>query len=164
IPRSLQAPGAEDPERVKKLAALGYLSATSPDLARKDLPDPKDRVAAVEKLKTGDGHLQAGPYAEARGGLPQAPDPGPRGAGGPGEAGRLGDAGAGGVEARQRERGARGAQAIGPALSGPADPDGALRVLSRDRAVRPGPQTRDPGRRQRSLRRARGPRADRGRR
>lgn len=65
VPRALQAPGASDPERVKKLAALGYISATSAGLSGKNLPDPKDRVAAVEKLKTGFGHLQAGRYAEA---------------------------------------------------------------------------------------------------
>ncbi len=65
LPRALQAPGASDPERVKKLAALGYISATSSDLSSANLPDPKDRVHAVEKLKTGFGHLQAGRYAEA---------------------------------------------------------------------------------------------------
>ncbi len=65
LPRALQAPGASDPERVKKLAALGYISATSSNLSSAKLPDPKDRVAEVEKLKTGFGHLQAGRYAQA---------------------------------------------------------------------------------------------------
>jgi tetratricopeptide (TPR) repeat protein len=65
LPRALQAPGASDPERVKKLAALGYISATSSNLTSANLPDPKDRVGAVEKLKTGFGHLQAGRYAQA---------------------------------------------------------------------------------------------------
>jgi choline-sulfatase len=67
LPRALQAPGASDPERVKKLAALGYISATSSSLtsASASLPDPKDRVGAVEKLKTGFGHLQAGRFAQA---------------------------------------------------------------------------------------------------
>ena len=65
IPRPLQAPGALDAEQVKKLAALGYISATSADLQGKDLPDPKDRIGAVEKLKAGFGHLQAGRHAEA---------------------------------------------------------------------------------------------------
>jgi tetratricopeptide (TPR) repeat protein len=65
LPRALQAPGASDPERVKKLAALGYISATSSNLSSARLPDPKDRVGAVEKLKTGFGHLQAGRYAQA---------------------------------------------------------------------------------------------------
>ncbi|HLN58906.1 MAG TPA: sulfatase-like hydrolase/transferase, partial [Thermoanaerobaculia bacterium] len=65
LPHALQAPGVSDPERVKKLAALGYISATSSDLSTANLPDPKDRVQAVEKLKTGFGHLQAGRYGEA---------------------------------------------------------------------------------------------------
>ncbi len=65
LPRPLQAPGSSDPEQVKKLAALGYISATSSDLSSADLPDPKDRVEAVEQLKTGFGHLQAGRFAEA---------------------------------------------------------------------------------------------------
>ena len=65
VPRALQAPGASDPERVKKLAALGYISATTSKLSSGSLPDPKDRVGAVEKLKTGFGHLQAGRYAQA---------------------------------------------------------------------------------------------------
>jgi Tfp pilus assembly protein PilF len=50
---------------VKKLAALGYLSASSSDLSSRNLPDPKDRVGAVEQLKTGFGHLQSHRYAEA---------------------------------------------------------------------------------------------------
>ena len=65
LPRALQAPGASDPERVKKLAALGYISATSSNLSSANLPDPKDRVGAVDKLKTGFGHLQAGRFAQA---------------------------------------------------------------------------------------------------
>ena len=64
-PRPMQAPGLTDPEQVKKLAALGYLSATSPDLSSKGLPDPKDRIEVVEQLKEGFGHLQASRYAEA---------------------------------------------------------------------------------------------------
>lgn len=65
IPRPLQAPGASDPEQVKKLAALGYISATTADLGRKNLPAPRDRIGAVEKLKQGFGALQAGRYAQA---------------------------------------------------------------------------------------------------
>ncbi len=65
LPRPLQAPGSSDPEQVKKLAALGYISAASSDLATANLPDPKDRVGAVEQLKTGFGHFQAGRFAEA---------------------------------------------------------------------------------------------------
>jgi len=65
IPRPLQPPGGSDPEQVKKLAALGYISATNADFAKKDLPAPRDRIAAVEKLKAGFGALQAGRYDEA---------------------------------------------------------------------------------------------------
>jgi arylsulfatase A-like enzyme/Flp pilus assembly protein TadD len=65
IPRPLQAPGGSDPEQVRKLAALGYISATTADLNRKNLPAPRDRIGAVEKLKQGFGALQAGRYTEA---------------------------------------------------------------------------------------------------
>ena len=65
IPHPLQAPGSSDPEQVKKLAALGYISATSSDWNRTDLPAPRDRIGAVAKLKEGFGDLQGGRYAEA---------------------------------------------------------------------------------------------------
>jgi tetratricopeptide (TPR) repeat protein len=65
IPRPLQPPGASDPESIKKLAALGYISATTADLSRKDLPPPRERIGAVAKLKAGFGALQAARYAEA---------------------------------------------------------------------------------------------------
>jgi choline-sulfatase len=65
MPRPMQAPGSADPEQVKKLAALGYLSASSADPAGKNLPDPKDRVAVIEQVKAGFGHLQANRYAQA---------------------------------------------------------------------------------------------------
>lgn len=63
--RPLQPPGSSDPEQVKRLAALGYISATTSDWAAKDLPDPKDRVEAVDQLKEGFGELQANRFAEA---------------------------------------------------------------------------------------------------
>jgi choline-sulfatase len=63
--RPIQAPGATDAEQVKKLAALGYISANTSDLAKKDLPAPRDRIGAVADLKKGFGALQAGRYAEA---------------------------------------------------------------------------------------------------
>jgi choline-sulfatase len=63
--RPVQPPGTSDPEQARKLAALGYISAASPDAGEKNLPDPKDRVAAVEKLKGGFGALQAGRFEEA---------------------------------------------------------------------------------------------------
>ncbi len=65
MPRPLQAPGSTDPEQMKKLAALGYISASSADLAKKNLPAPRDRIGAVENLKAGFGALQAGRHAEA---------------------------------------------------------------------------------------------------
>ena len=65
FPRPLQAPGISDPEQVRKLAALGYISATPADLDRKDLPAPRDRIGAVERLKQGFGALQGGRHAEA---------------------------------------------------------------------------------------------------
>jgi arylsulfatase A-like enzyme/Flp pilus assembly protein TadD len=65
MPRPLQPPGASDPEAVKKLAALGYISATNADLTRKDLPSPRERIGAVAKLKEGFGDLQGARYAEA---------------------------------------------------------------------------------------------------
>ena len=65
MPRPLQPPGRLGPEQVKKLAALGYISASTADLAKKDLPAPRDRIGAVAQLKAGFGALQAGRYAEA---------------------------------------------------------------------------------------------------
>jgi arylsulfatase A-like enzyme/Tfp pilus assembly protein PilF len=44
FPRTFEAPGDGDPERARKLAALGYLTATSPDASRDGLPDPKDKI------------------------------------------------------------------------------------------------------------------------
>lgn len=49
--RPLQAPGAADAETIRKLASLGYLASRSPDAASKDLPDPKDRIQTVGRLK-----------------------------------------------------------------------------------------------------------------
>jgi len=65
MPRPLQPPGNSDPEQMKKLAALGYISASTADLTKKDLPAPRDRIGAVAQLKEGFGALQGGRYAEA---------------------------------------------------------------------------------------------------
>ncbi len=65
LPRPLQAPGSTDPEQVKKLAALGYISASSADLAKKDLPAPRDRIGSVQKLKSGFTALVAHRYPDA---------------------------------------------------------------------------------------------------
>lgn len=67
MPRPMLPPGGSDPEQVRKLAALGYISATSADFGRKDLPAPRDRIGAVAQLKAGFGALHAGNYAEAAG-------------------------------------------------------------------------------------------------
>jgi arylsulfatase A-like enzyme/tetratricopeptide (TPR) repeat protein len=49
IPRSYTAPsGAEDPERARQLASLGYLTATSPDAGAARLPDPKDVIGLLD--------------------------------------------------------------------------------------------------------------------
>jgi len=49
--RPLQHPGASDPETVKKLASLGYIGAAAPAADRGDLPDPKDRIGTIDRLK-----------------------------------------------------------------------------------------------------------------
>jgi arylsulfatase A-like enzyme/cytochrome c-type biogenesis protein CcmH/NrfG len=49
--RPLQAPGATDAETIRKLASLGYLASHSPDAASKDLPDPKDRIQTLGRLR-----------------------------------------------------------------------------------------------------------------
>jgi arylsulfatase A-like enzyme/predicted Zn-dependent protease len=49
--RPLQPPGAADPETIKKLASLGYIGAAAPSSANENLPDPKDRIGAIDQLK-----------------------------------------------------------------------------------------------------------------
>jgi choline-sulfatase len=49
--RPLDPPGASDPETVKKLASLGYLGAGSVAGPDGPLPDPKDRIGLVGRLK-----------------------------------------------------------------------------------------------------------------
>lgn len=48
--RPMHAPGRQDPETVRKLTSLGYIGAASPNL-EKNLPDPKDRIATLDRLK-----------------------------------------------------------------------------------------------------------------
>jgi choline-sulfatase len=50
LSRPLQPPGASDPETVRKLASLGYIGAASPD-SGEALPDPKDRIGMIDRLK-----------------------------------------------------------------------------------------------------------------
>ena len=51
INRPVQSPGASDPETVRKLASLGYIGAAAPVADGKDLPDPKDQLGTIDKLK-----------------------------------------------------------------------------------------------------------------
>lgn len=49
-PASIALPQNVDPEEAAKLAALGYISAAKPT-AESNLPDPKERIADLEKVK-----------------------------------------------------------------------------------------------------------------
>jgi arylsulfatase A-like enzyme/tetratricopeptide (TPR) repeat protein len=49
--RPRQAPGASDPEQVKKLAALGYIGTAAPSETATNLPDPKDHLGEIQALK-----------------------------------------------------------------------------------------------------------------
>jgi tetratricopeptide (TPR) repeat protein len=57
--RPLEMPGASDPETVKKLASLGYIGAARPDPGG-PLPDPKDRIGVVARLREADRFANAG--------------------------------------------------------------------------------------------------------
>ena len=143
MPRPLQAPGGSDPEQVKKLAALGYISASTADFEKKDLPAPRDRIGAVAQLKR----------ASAR----CAPDATPR----PWRSSRAAPAEPGMTdvwqmywrrahEARPGGEGSRGAADGGASFARePAGPDGAVRLLPGDRQLRRGPQARGGRRRRR---------------
>ena len=64
--RPVQPPGQSDPEQVKKLAALGYISAGPVVKPGEALPDPKDRIGVIEKLKNGFGALKEERFEDAR--------------------------------------------------------------------------------------------------
>jgi choline-sulfatase len=51
--RPMQSPGTADAETVRKLAALGYITATSPNPADSNLPNPRDRIHVLDRLKAG---------------------------------------------------------------------------------------------------------------
>jgi choline-sulfatase len=51
IDRPFTQPGVSDPETLKKLASLGYISGSSAASGRADLPDPKDRIGSLTRLK-----------------------------------------------------------------------------------------------------------------
>ncbi len=63
--RPLEPPGAVDPETVKKLASLGYISLTSPRVSEKGLPDPKDRIAGIGRLKEASRLASEGNFEQA---------------------------------------------------------------------------------------------------
>ena len=105
--RPLQPPGAADAETIKKLASLGYLASRAPDAAAKDLPDPKDRIQTLGRMREA-SRLDRGPSRERRRFAAAGPDgrepahargvgapharaaavrPSARGAGGPGTRG-----------------------------------------------------------------------------
>jgi choline-sulfatase len=62
--RVMPAIGAIDPEEAKKLAALGYLSASSPESGG-PLPDPKDHIDEVGMLKEAARMEQSGNHQGA---------------------------------------------------------------------------------------------------
>jgi len=63
--RPLTEPGVSDPEIVKKLASLGYISVTSAAAGGRDLPDPKDRIGALARLKEASRLSSAGKHEQA---------------------------------------------------------------------------------------------------
>jgi choline-sulfatase len=65
IHRPFAAPGASDPERVRRLASLGYLSATATTDPSGPRPDPRERIASFEKLKDAGRSVEAGHPGEA---------------------------------------------------------------------------------------------------
>ncbi|MEP6994760.1 MAG: sulfatase-like hydrolase/transferase [Acidobacteriota bacterium] len=53
LSRPVQNPGTADAETVRKLASLGYISTTSPRAEDRDLPNPRDRIRVLDRLKAG---------------------------------------------------------------------------------------------------------------
>jgi Flp pilus assembly protein TadD len=64
MPRPFERPGASDPEHARKLASLGYVTATSPASDRSDLPDPKDRIGGLAETTRFERLLAEGRDAE----------------------------------------------------------------------------------------------------
>ncbi|HEX6083791.1 MAG TPA: sulfatase-like hydrolase/transferase [Thermoanaerobaculia bacterium] len=64
LPRGESATGRIDPEEAKKLAALGYLSATAPSDGG-PLPDPKERIGELTTLQRASMLVKERRYAEA---------------------------------------------------------------------------------------------------
>ncbi len=49
--RPRQEPGTTDPERLKKLAALGYLGMSAAPASATNLPNPRDHVGEIDEMK-----------------------------------------------------------------------------------------------------------------
>ena len=64
LPRGAQETGAIDPEEAKKLAALGYLSATASSDGG-PLPDPKERIGELTTLQRASMLVKERRYADA---------------------------------------------------------------------------------------------------
>ena len=60
IPEAFQAPATADAEEVRKLAALGYLSANSPTAASRSLPSPMRRLPVLEEVRRAFGLASRG--------------------------------------------------------------------------------------------------------
>ncbi len=65
MPRPRQAPGASDPEQIRKLASLGYIGQASPSETAENLPDPRDHVAELEEMRDALALYSQRRYAEA---------------------------------------------------------------------------------------------------
>ena len=65
LDRKFQPPGAADPEQVRRLASLGYLSATTAADQPGPRPNPRDRIASFENLKRAAQPVAAGRPGEA---------------------------------------------------------------------------------------------------
>lgn len=62
--QTVPPPGASEPERARKLASLGYLTGAAPAVSG-PLPDPKDHIREVERLKEAFGFFSSGRYDQA---------------------------------------------------------------------------------------------------
>jgi tetratricopeptide (TPR) repeat protein len=69
IARPRQAPGASDPEQLKKLAALGYLGSASPPENAENLPSPRTHIGELRKIRAAKALFASGNYRGAVEGL-----------------------------------------------------------------------------------------------
>ena len=63
--RPLQPPGASDPETLRKLASLGYIGVAAPDTTGGPLPDPRERIGSIARIKDATRLLLRGEDDEA---------------------------------------------------------------------------------------------------